>query len=77
MTDGEATPERLQVLREVLRRRLDAIVLTPQAFRVLAGVLESEKRPRIVEQTDHYLMLTQPSRGSESTARLERESALR
>ena len=78
VTDGEATPERLQALREVLRRRLDAIVLTPQAFRVLAGVLESEKRPwRIVERTDHYIMLTLPSRGSESTARLERESALR
>ena len=67
VTDGQATPERMEALREVLRRRLDAIVLTSQAFPALARVLEKEKRPwRVVEQTDHYLMLA-PSPPSSDT----------
>ena len=62
----EATPERRRALREFLRRGLDAIVVTSQAFPTLAGVLDEDHRPwRIAEQTNEYrlILLEQPTAG--------------
>ena len=58
VSDGQATPQRLEALRDVLQHRLDAIVVTSQAFPTLAPILYQEERPwRVIERTDRYLML--------------------
>jgi hypothetical protein len=58
VTDGQATPDRMDALRDVLGRRLDAIVLTSQAAPAVIRVLEKLESPwQVVEQTDRYLML--------------------
>jgi hypothetical protein len=58
VTDGQATPGRLEAIGQILRRGLDAIVVTPRALPTLTGVLDKEgRRWRVVEQTDQYLMV--------------------
>jgi hypothetical protein len=67
VTDGLTTPARLEALRQVLRRGLDAIVTTPMAWPTLARILGNEAHPwRVVEQTEQYLMMAPLHRPSET-----------
>ena len=58
LTDGEPVPERVEALREVLRRGVDAVVATVQAYPVVVGLLEAEgRRWRVAEETAQYKLI--------------------
>ena len=58
VTDGERAPERLEALRQVLRRGVDAMVVTAQAYPSITGLLEDENRRwRVAEETARYKLI--------------------
>ena len=58
VTDGERAPERLEALRQVLRRGVDAVVVTAQAYPSITGLLEDEgRRWRVAEETARYKLI--------------------
>ena len=58
VTEGEATPERMEAFLQILRQGLDAIVVTTRAFPTLARVLdENNLHWRVAERTDEYRLI--------------------
>jgi hypothetical protein len=58
ITDGQLAPERLESLRNVLRRGVDAMVVTAQAYPLIEGLLATEGwRWRVAEETSQYSLI--------------------